>query len=172
MATFLAVIGPHPTCRNLQKFLKFQSHSYLKIMINTDEPVHSFTIKDNDKDSSSIWIFLTHPETYMGIIGLIFTVCIGVYCFKIFWMRPATPRHWAYSPVSLQYAIVDDDVEVAPIYRCRGMAEEPRRSCKNHDLHIEQEATRLESCYKQPVFGKSSVYTRSLASKAKIQGMQ
>ena len=40
-------------------------------------------------------------------------------------------------PQSLQHAIVDDDVEVAPIYRSRGMVEEPRRPHKNHYLHTE-----------------------------------
>ena len=78
-----------------------------KHMINTSEPVNSFPIKDDYKDQSIIWTFLTHPGTYIGII---FTVCIGVYSFKRFWIRPATPRFWPYSPVSLQHAIVDNDV--------------------------------------------------------------
>ena len=64
-----------------------------KYMINTSEPVHSFTFnKDDDEDPSLIWTILTHPGTYIGNIGMIFTVCIGVYCFKRFWFRPTTPR--------------------------------------------------------------------------------
>ena len=57
-------------------------------MINTSEPVHTFTIKDDYEDPSLIWTILMHPETYIGIIGMIFAVCIGVYCFKRFWIRP------------------------------------------------------------------------------------
>ena len=34
-------------------------------MINTSEPIHSFTIKDDD-DSSLIWTILRHPGTYIG----------------------------------------------------------------------------------------------------------
>ena len=48
--------------------------------------------------------------------------------------------HQPYSPFSLQHAIVDDDVEVAPIYRCGGMADEPWRPHNKHNLHIEMGA--------------------------------
>ena len=70
-------------------------------MINASEPIHSFTIKDDDKDSSLIQTILKHPGTYTGTIGMIFAVCIGVYSFKRFCIRPATPRHQPYSTVSL-----------------------------------------------------------------------
>ena len=46
----------------------------------------------------------------------------------------------------MQYTIVDDDVEAAPIYRCNGKARQPIvRPHKNHDLHIEWEPTWMES---------------------------
>ena len=61
-------------------------------MINASEPIHSFTIKDNEEDPSLIWTILMHPRTYIGTIGMIFAVCIGVYCFKRLWIRPYTPR--------------------------------------------------------------------------------
>ena len=64
-----------------------------KDMINASKPIHSFTIKDNDKDSSLIWTILKHPGTYIGTIGMIFAVSVGVYCFKRFWIRSATPGH-------------------------------------------------------------------------------
>ena len=41
----------------------------------------------------------------------------------------------------MQYTIVDDDVEAAPIYRCNGKAQQPTRPCKNHGLHMEQVPT-------------------------------
>ena len=71
------------------------------VMINTSEPIYSFTIKDDDKDSSLIWTILKHPQTYIGTISMIFAVGIGVYCFKRFWISPTIPGHWPYSPVSV-----------------------------------------------------------------------
>ena len=62
-------------------------------IINASEPIHPFTIKDDDEDSSLIWTILKHPGTYTGTTGMILAVCIGVYCFKQFWIRHATPRH-------------------------------------------------------------------------------
>ena len=54
-------------------------------MTNTSEPVHSFTVnKDDDEELSLMWTILTHPGIYIGTIGMIFAVCIGVYCFKTF----------------------------------------------------------------------------------------
>ena len=61
-------------------------------MIKTSEPSHLFTIKDDNEDPSLIQAILTHPGTYIGTIDIIFAVCIGVYCFKRFWIRPANPR--------------------------------------------------------------------------------
>ena len=40
---------------------------------------------------------------------------------------------------------MDDDVEVAPIHRHGGMACQPVRPHRNHDLHIEQVVDRPES---------------------------
>ena len=45
----------------------------------------------------------------------------------------------------MQYTIVDDDVEAAPIYRCNGRAKQPTRPCENHDLHMDQVPTWMES---------------------------
>ena len=101
-----------------------------------------------------MWTVLTNPGTYIGTIGVIFAVYIGAYYFNIFWFRPATSYHKPYSPVSLQYAIVDDDVAAARIYRTGGMAEEPRRLNRNHDLCIDQEAIWLESHSKEPALLK------------------
>ena len=54
-----------------------------KHMIDTSEPVHSFTFnRDDDRDPSLIWTILIHSGTYIGTIGMFFAVCIG-----------ATPSH-------------------------------------------------------------------------------
>ena len=140
-----------------------------KHIIDTSESVHSFTIKDDDKDPYRMWTIIMYPGIYIGTIGMIFVVCIGVYWFKRFLVRPATPRCQPYFPISSQHAIVDDDVEVAPIYRCGGMVEELRRPHKNHDLCIEWEARRWESHCKQPPLAKGVPITGSLAPKAKSQ---
>ena len=52
---FLTVTGPHLTCRNWLRYPEVPVAQHYKHMINTSEPVHSFTIKDDDKDPSFIW---------------------------------------------------------------------------------------------------------------------
>ena len=37
----------------------------------------------------------------------------------------------------MQYTIVDDDVEAAPIYQCDGRAKQLTRPCANPGLHME-----------------------------------
>ena len=59
----------------------------------------------------------------------------------------------------MQYTIVDDDVEVAPIYRCDGKVLPPTRPHENHGLATECTPTQMESQCKQQ-------------SKSKIQGTQ
>ena len=90
-----------PHLQKLTKVPEVPVTQLYRDMINASEPIHSFTIKDDDEDSSLIWTILKHPGTYIGTIGMIFAVCIGVYCFKRFWIRPATPGHWPCSTVSL-----------------------------------------------------------------------
>ena len=146
-------------------------HLY-KHMIGQSEPILLFEIERDMKGPSLTWKLLTHPGTYIGTISIIFIVCIGVYCLKRFWCRSATLRHWAYSPVSSWHVIVDDDVEVTPIYRSRGIVEKAVRSCEHHDLRMEQEAVRLESHCKQPVLSKAVPSAGSLVTSTKIQVMQ
>ena len=175
MVTFKQQLDPTPPAEIGKCFLVPVTQLY-RGMINVSEPAHLFTIKDDDKDPSLIWTVLMHPGTYIGTFGMIFAVCMGVYCFKRFRIEPATSRHPPYSPfmygMSSQYVIVDDNVEVAPIYRCTGKVEEPRRPHKNHDLHTEWEAARPECHCKQPAFAKGILITGSLAPKAQILGMQ
>ena len=45
----------------------------------------------------------------------------------------------------MQYTIADDDVEVAPIYRCDGKDYQPTRPCENHGQAIEHLPTWMES---------------------------
>ena len=72
----------------------------------------------------------------------------------------------------MQYTIVDDNVEEAPIYRCEGKASKPTRPHENHGLAIEHLPTWSESCQK-PQLKSFAVPTQgSLAKSSKIQGMQ
>ena len=72
----------------------------------------------------------------------------------------------------MQYTIMNDDVEVAPIYRCDGKVLPPTRPHENHGLAIEHLPTWMESPCKQqskplvvPVHG-------SLENLSIIQGTQ
>ena len=72
----------------------------------------------------------------------------------------------------MRYTIVDDNVEVAPIYRCNGKATKPTRPCENHGLAIEHLPTWTES--RSKLQSKSFVVPTQgpLGKSSKIQGMQ
>ena len=158
---------------HLQKLTNVTEVSQLhKCMINTSETVHSFTFnKNDDKDPPLIWTILTHPGTYIGTIGMLFAVCIGVYGFKRLWFRPANPRHWPYSPVSSWQTIVDDNIETACIYRSRDTFEEQNTTrivtCALHKrLQGQRVIVSNLSCQKE------FLYLDHLVPKAKIWGIQ
>ena len=48
-------------------------------------------------------------------------------------------------PGTMQYTIVDDDVEAAPIYRCNSKAQQPTRPHENDGMHMEHIPTWTES---------------------------
>ena len=75
-------------------------------------------------------------------------------------------------PGNTQYTIVDDNVEVAPIYRCDGKEPQPTRSCKNHGLAIEDLPTWPESRCKQQLKSFAVLVQGSLDKSSKIQGTQ
>ena len=72
----------------------------------------------------------------------------------------------------MQYTIVDDNVEVAPVYRCDGKAAQPTRPHKNHGLAIECLPTWTESHCKQQLKSFAVPVQRSLGESPKIWGMQ
>ena len=72
----------------------------------------------------------------------------------------------------MQYTIVDDNVEVAPIYRCDGKATKPTRPLKNHGLAIEHLPTWLESHNKLQSKSFAVPIQGSLGKSSKIWGMQ
>ena len=73
----------------------------------------------------------------------------------------------------MQYTIVDDNVEAAPIYRCNGRVKQPIvRPHENHDLHIECEPTWTESQQRQQTQSKRVPASGSLDTTSRIQGTQ
>ena len=72
----------------------------------------------------------------------------------------------------MQYTIVDDDVEVAPIYRCNGKVLPPTRPHENHGLAIEHLSTWMESQCKQLLKSLVVPVHESLEKSSKIQGTQ
>ena len=55
----------------------------------------------------------------------------------------------------MQYTIMDDEVDAAPIYRFDSKARQPIvRPCQNHDMCIEWEPTWIESQQKQQTQAK------------------
>ena len=70
----------------------------------------------------------------------------------------------------MQYTIVDDNVEDAPIYRCEGKAPKPTRPRKNHGLAIVHLPTWLESHQKPQSKSFAVPAQGSLVKSSKIQG--
>ena len=80
--------------------------------------------------------------------------------------------HRPLQPGNMQYTIVDDNVEVAPIYRCNGKVPQPTTPHKNHGLAIEHLPTWLESQCKHQLKSFAVPDQGSLDKSPKIQGMQ
>ena len=133
---------------NLQKLANVPevpvAHLYRDI-INTSEPTPIHTIKDDNKNPSLIWTILMCPGTYTGTIGMIFLyVWVSVALKDCGSGLPSLGTDLI--PQSLgDMPEVDDEVKVAPIYRCGGMVQEPRSHPKNHDQHIEWQAAQPKS---------------------------
>ena len=75
--------------------------------------------------------------TYTSRIGIILLLLLFVLTCQI-----SVPT---LQPGNMQYTIVDDGVEVAPIYKCDSKALPPTRPCENHVLAIDHLPTWLES---------------------------
>ena len=70
------------------------------------------------------------------------------------------------------YTIVDDNVEVAPIYRCNDKETQPTRPHENHGLAIGHLPTWLESQCKTQLKSFVVPVQGSLEKSSKIQGTQ
>ena len=144
-----------------------------KHMISGIKPITPFTSPiESTADTESIWTLFSHTGVYVMATGLLISDSLWIFCCYLFWCWPARLVHWPLQPGSMQYTIVDDDVEAAPIYRCYGKAKQPIRRCGNHDLHMEREPTWTESWQKQQMQSLGVPTCGSLDNMSKIQGTQ
>ena len=146
-------------------------HKVYQHLLNNTLPIIPFNTESTE-NTNSIQTLLTHPGIYISAIGLLIPVGIGLFCCYFFWCQPARLACRPLQPGNMQYTIVDDNVEVAPTYRCDGKVPQPTRPHGNHGLAIEHLPTWRESRCKQQ--SKSLVVpVQGLLGKfSKIQGTQ
>ena len=125
------------------------------------------------ENTDSIWTLFAHPGNihfsyriaYTSRTRLILLLLLLVPTCQISMHQPLQPGN-------MQYTIVDDNVEVAPIYRCNGKESQPTRPHENHGLAIEHLPTQLESRCKQQSKSLVVPVQGSLEKSSKIQGTQ
>ena len=94
-----------------------------KHMISSNEPITPFTSPtESIDDTASIWALFSHPGVYVMAIGSPILPELGIFCCCFLWCWPARLAHKPLQPGSIQYTIVDYNVEAAPIYRCDSKA--------------------------------------------------
>ena len=101
--------------------------------------------KESTEHTGSICTLFSHLGIYVTAIGLLIPAEIGLFCCYFFWCQPARLVCQSLQPGNTWYTIVDDYVEVAPIYRCNGKDLQPTRPHENHGLAIDHLPTQLES---------------------------
>ena len=111
-------------------------HKIYQELLNSTMPVMPFNA-ESTANTDSLWTLFTHPGMYVSAIGLLIPVGIGLFCCYFFWCQPARLACRPAQPGNMQYTIVDDNVDEAPIYRCYGKAPQPKRPYENHGLAVE-----------------------------------
>ena len=128
--------------------------------------------KESTENTSSIWTLFSHQGIYISAIGSLIPVGLGLFCCYFFWCQLARLACQPLQPGNTWYTIVDDNVEVAPIYRCDGKESQPTRPPKNHGLAIEHLPTWPESRCKQQSKSLVVPVQGSLEKSSKFQGTQ
>ena len=119
-------------------------HKIYQHLLNSTIPVIAFNTESTG-NPDSLWTLFSHLGIYISAIGLLIPVGIGLFCYYFFWCQPARLACQPLQPGNMRCTIVDDNVEVAPIYRCDGKEPQSTRPHKNHGLAIEHLPTQLES---------------------------
>ena len=146
-------------------------HKLYQHLLNSSLHLTPFNMKHSE-DINTLWNLFTHPGVYISALGLLIPVGIGLFCCYFFWCQPARLACQPLQSGNMLYAIVDDNVEEAPIYRCNGKASMPTRPCKNHGLSIEHLPTWSESHHKLQLKLFAVPTQGSLGKSSKIQGTQ
>ena len=146
-------------------------HKVYQHLLNSALQLTPFNTKPSE-DMDTLWSLLTHPGIYISVLRSLIPVGIGLFCCYFFWCQPARLLCQPLQPGNMQYTKVDDNVEVAPIYRCDGKATKPTRPCENHGLAIEHLPTWSESHHKLQSKSFAVPTQGSLGKSPKIQGMQ
>ena len=102
--------------------------------------------EESKGETVSIWTLFSHVGVYVTAIRLLVPAGLGIFCCYFFWCQPARLVHRPLQSGSMQYTIVGDNVQAAPIYRCNRKAGQPIvRPWENHVLHMEWEPTQMEN---------------------------
>ena len=147
------------------------AHKVYQHLLNSTMPLTPFNTEPSE-DTDSLWSVFTHPGINVSALGLIIPVEVGLFCCYFFWCQPARLAHQPLQSGNTCYTIVNDNVEVAPIYRCNGKATLPTRPRENHGLAIECLPTQLESRNKPQLKSFAVPIQGSLGKSPKIQGTQ
>ena len=114
-------------------------------MPNNAQHITPFDTTDETGDTDSIWTLFSHTRIYVTAIGSLISAGLGIFCWYFFWCLPARLACQPLQPGNVQYTTVDDNVEEALIYRCKGKVLPPERPHRNHGLAIEHLPTWMES---------------------------
>ena len=122
---------------------------YQHIINGTQHIIPFNTTDESTEDTDLIWTLFLHTWIYITAICLLIPAGLGIFCSYFSWCQPARLECWPLQPGNMWYTIVDDDVEVAPIYRCDVKVLSPTRPHEYHGLAIEHLPTQTESQCKQ-----------------------
>ena len=100
---------------------------YQHIISGTQHITPFNTADESTGDTDSIWTLFSHTGIYVMAIGSFIPAGLGIFCCYFFCCWPTRLVCQPLQPGNMQYTIVDDDVEAAPIYRCNGKASWPTR---------------------------------------------
>ena len=146
-------------------------HKIYQHLLNSSLQLTPFNMKPSE-DTDTLWNLFTHLGIYVSALGSLIPVGIGLFCCYFFWCPPVRLACQPLQSGNTLYTIVDDNVEAAPIYRCKGKAAKPTRPHENHGLAIEHLPTWLESHHKLQSKSFAVPTQGSLGKSPKIQGMQ
>ena len=89
-------------------------HTIYQHIINSTQQIMPFDMDDEStEDTDLIWTLFSHTGMYITAIGLLIPAGLGLFCYYFFWCWHARLACQPLQPGNMQYAIVDDDVEVA-----------------------------------------------------------